>query len=827
MPEEKTENKITNSYFKNVDKYSDNHLDDILRFSSLLEALKSGKPDAENKKYIEQIENSVSKFNSIISKNKLNLSESELEDINSINNSSASAGIKLRMLEDLLFKIRKNHKEEIHESGAVDHHKEIQEIETKKIFLIEWIHLFIFSMNYHTITPFTHNIKDSSLSIIKNNLHENISNVKEFLKELLDNEYFIFSIVEYNSLALILDLEKSIVELKQYKDDEYYNPEKLKDIMHRFCSVYLKIHSNAAVIDETVKKISEKRKPPHGFYGYVKLILDQPLFNGKTVRLSAEAKINQTVCGTLISYYTSLEKKVFTTLFQIQYHLNINTSVDKNKKNLTGTASIIEKQQHDSEDKNKNSDEKKYNSLREIFDTYLPAGKKISENIVTKENIIGSETWHRNYEHKPMFKPVQLIEALVKHFTERINTPNSIIFRYDNCEFPHFFEHRKEILTAAKGLNTVDLELTATKVKDILDLDAPPDVANENFIVWILNHDKSYFSNLDNYTQAKTFIINIQSKVFSLASVVQSIIEKYESQKEINFQLAEENYNFFINAEIAAHRQLVLNKITDTDPVTAEIFLKALCALCFFIAEVFGSPALTELKTEKERLDKIFKENTDDIKVENTSNVYVKKVIPSFSESEHIDALTGIFKFQYFTDVLKPQQYNDSSRYNLDEIRFQFFIEIQNFQEINNRMGHDTGDQLLSKCCKILIEMTNHSENISLFKYKNANIFGIFSTSHSSEVADYIKSCAEIINKLSAVTSQYALKNIFINCGIYEERKESVFTSTFEITRRLMHSGTNVNANNIVQIKNRDLKISKRDFLHDGSINSKILKITH
>ena len=66
-----------------------------------------------------------------------------------------------------------------------------------------------------------------------------------------------------------------------------------------------------------------------------------------------------------------------------------------------------------------------------------------------------------------------------------------------------------------------------------------------------------------------------------------------------------------------------------------------------------------------------------------------------------------------------------------------------------------------------------------------------------------------------------------INCGIFEERKNYVFTTSFELVRRLMHSESKPNLNNIISLKNADLKIKKKDFLPDGSIRRNLLNIYH
>ncbi|MBN1501152.1 MAG: diguanylate cyclase [Spirochaetes bacterium] len=826
MPEDYQENKALNEYFRNVDKYSKSHIDDISLFSKLLESLKKEKITSENSKYVSDIRTRVNNFNSLISKYNLKLTESETEDINTINNSGASPILKLRMLEDLFHKIQKNHKNEIDTVLSPDHVREIEVLNRKRSFFVEWIHLFVFSVNFRTITPFSHNIKESSLALIKGGLHENILQVRDFLKNLLDKEYYIFSIVEYNTLVLILELEPVIDDLKKNYSDLYYNPRNLKDIMFRFCDIYLKILFNAGIIDDVTLKLSSNRKLPHGFYGTIKSIIEQPLHNGKTVKLSPEAKITRTPGGTILSYYTSLEKKVFTSLYQVKHLLNISTSVNKNTKNLTGSAAEAERNQHNIDSEDMNTNETKFRKLRTIFEYYIPLGREIYENITKEETFSASESWHKSYENKAMYRPVQLIEALIRHFTERITTPNSIIFRYDHREFQRYFEHKKEIFNAAKGISIVDLELTAANLKEIYDADPPLNVDNDDFIPWLLTHDKSHFSNLENYSLTKNFLNTVQSRVFSLASTVFEVIESYENNKQINFQLTEENYDFFINAEIAAHRQLTLSRIIAKEPITVESFLKALCAISYYAAEVFCSGALAELKNEIERLHSVFKTPDDEMETNPDLSVPENEITEQEEEAgNYIDSLTGLYKFQYFNDILKPQQYTDSLRYNLDSGRFMFFLEIQNFQVINNRMGHDTGDQLLSKCSRILQETAGQHEGISLFRYKNANIFGTFQTTDLNEVLNYVRSAAAGINKLSASTAQYSVRNISINCGIYEEKKAGIFSSTFEITRRLMHSGTNTQANNIVMTRNRNVKINKKYFMPDGSISPVLLKV--
>ena len=776
-------NSSNNRYFDNIDKYSKEHMEVIDKFTYLLESMKDQRNNPEHKSHISDIHNSLKNFNNLIDKFSIKLTQSELDDIDKINSSDAKPVLKKRMLEDLFHRIKKNHKNSFEkEIPDEDAQKEIKLLKKHKMFFFDWLDLFLYSLNHDTITLFSHNYKDSSLSRIKNDLSSSLNQVIPYLKKILDNEYYIFSIIEYNSLVQILHLLKPLESINSISWEISYNASKIFNEMEQFCEVYLKILDASNIIDTVISKLGSKRKLPHGFYGHICSIIDTPIVNGKQVKYSKQDIIDKSFRGALLAYFTSKEKRIISSINQIKYILKLDTTINNAYKELTEDAIETEKQNRESESTNTDIDKKKYDHISSVFSIYIPYGKKIADNILKEESGYKSDSWIKNYETKPMFVPVKLIEALIKNYIERINTTNSIIFRYDSSEFPRYFENRREITSATKGLNSVDLGLTGGRLKELLEINSFQD-DNQDFIQALARLETSAKSLKPDEAIAKDFIDTINSKVYNLAVNIHSTIDNYEERKEINFKLTEENYDFFINAELAAHKILKLNKIIGHQNITLEYFLKSLCSLCYYIADIFCSPAIKDLQMELLRIEKEYgfsNDNEDENEMEPedvTSNqVTIKIEEPVIkNEEDHIDRITGLYKFSYFNNVLKKEQYTDLNRYKHKKRRLIFSIEIKNFHEINNKLGYDAGDRILLDTAKILIGESKQLNGITLFKYKNANIFGIYDSDNITELVKYIQRSAVKINKIRISKDGFEIKHTFINCGIFEERINYVF----------------------------------------------------
>lgn len=811
-----------NNYFDEVEKFSAKHLKDIDRFSKLLDSLRTHRNNPEFRNHISNIENTIKKLDTYVHNNNIKLSPSEQDDINKINESKSSPALKNRMLEDLFHKIKNNHKSESEKNkknrNAED---EISRINKKEFFIKSWFDLFFFALSNSTITLLGHNIKDTSLSNIKENLLRALNETTPFLKALLDKEYYIFSITEYNSLEKILHLEEAIYNINKVPWNYYYNAVNLRKEMQEFCELYLTVLENSAVIDSNISKLSQNRQLPHGFYGNIRIILDSPIKNNRTIKYKGPQFYQNTIKGALISYYTSLNKRLITSLSQIKYLLNINTEINTNMKNLTSVAAKIEKEKRVKEEQETETTFEKYNDIKQIFERYIPIGKELSDILIEEDYSRSNEPWIRNYETSPMFKPIKLIEAFIKHFIDRINTPNSFIFRYYNSEFTHYFENHKDITNISKNLNTIDLELTGGNLKELLDIPTTETTDTETFI------EKAKAAGLKGDLKASANLIQTAgSKFFTLAERCRNIINTYENNREINYQLPEENYSFFKNAELAARRQLKLNKIIGKEPLLLEDILTSVCSISYYLSYILQSDSIQELsrvKSEIESSPEFNKMNISNINTSDSSDH--RETAPQVKQKEYIDPLTKLFKYDYFTEIIEKQEYNSREQFTAANRRFLFFLQIENFLQINKTMGHESGDNLLKRVSDILLKKLPNPGKNFLIRFKNAQIIGFIHTDEVKDVIDYLSECGKIINNISISANGRKINSTFIESGIIEEKKYSNIKYNMDLANRLMHSGHRNDCNTIAILKNNDIRIKRRNFNNDGSIDSNLLYI--
>lgn len=827
-----------NNYFSEVDKYSENHLKDIDRFSRLLESLKGQKSNPEYKKHISSIEDTVKKIDHLVKKYSIKLYESEKADIENINHSDATPILKNRMLEDLYHRIKKKHEDSItNNPNKIKIENDIEKINKPGFFLTDWINLFLFAFHNGTITLLGHNIKDNSLKNITEKLLNSIKAVSPFLTNLLDEEYYIFSITEYNSLRLIIDLDSKVKEIEKIPWNFYYNASDLKKVVNSFSNVYFKIIENFTTIDNIIKKLGKKRKLPHGFYGEIRIILDSPLFNGRPIKYRNRNYFEKTIIGTLISYYTSLYKRLISSKEQIIYLLQIDIKIDTESKNLTEKAKLIENQKRNKQEEQSDSELVKYYTIKETLDRFIPQGENIAEKLLSEESISSGETWIRNYESSPMYKPVRLVEAFIKHFIDRINTPNSFVFRYDNSEFTHYFENRKEITAITKKINILDLEMTGANLKELLEFSGFDNSNTYQFISNIKNEKSK-----DNSKVISVFIHTAGSKCYTLAERLRNEIEHYEKNREIDFKIQDQNYNFYQSAELAARKQLKLHKILGHEPLTVEDILIAICSLSYYIAYLLQSDALMELISFKETLEadnsfqiqhpEIFqKYSSNTIEDENNTiedennTIEESSSLKPHAAAAYTDNLTGLFIYDYFKNIIHAEQYNSRDQYVKNETRHVFFLEVENFQEINKTMGHESGDYILKKVASILLKNLPNPQKDFLLRFKNAQIIGFIHRKNIKDVIQYLTESGLSINKISRSSNGRFLQQTFIMSGVVEECELTNLHYTFDIAKRLMHSGKERNKNSITFLKNSNIRIKRKNITSDGSIDKQLLYI--
>jgi diguanylate cyclase (GGDEF)-like protein len=76
------------------------------------------------------------------------------------------------------------------------------------------------------------------------------------------------------------------------------------------------------------------------------------------------------------------------------------------------------------------------------------------------------------------------------------------------------------------------------------------------------------------------------------------------------------------------------------------------------------------------------------------------------------DELTKVYNRHYF-EVTMPEIFNKSNR-STDKFSL-VFIDVNNLKEINDKFGHNTGDELIIAISRVLKEMTREDDFVARF----------------------------------------------------------------------------------------------------------------
>ena len=124
------------------------------------------------------------------------------------------------------------------------------------------------------------------------------------------------------------------------------------------------------------------------------------------------------------------------------------------------------------------------------------------------------------------------------------------------------------------------------------------------------------------------------------------------------------------------------------------------------------------------------------------NEIELKKNYAHIEQLAYRDGLTGLYNRVAFMKYAYEIFHRDGAQFNKHAI---FFIDLDNFKNVNDTLGHDYGDMLLKKVSSKLLSYTSGDD---ILARTGGDEFLIFKTDYTSldELTTFAKSLVEIVN---------------------------------------------------------------------------------
>jgi diguanylate cyclase (GGDEF)-like protein len=841
MPEDINKKKSAklDHYFNDVEVYSKQHISDIEKFERFLETMKDSlKNSADQKAYIE-FQNTYQSFNRYMNSHGVMLTDNEKNEITAITGSKLSPVSTKRMMEDLIHKIKSRHDAE--KRSQQEYAQVMNEIEELKSTsgIFDWFKLTKFAVDYGTITLFSHRLKDSSFKILREKIFPWQGIIENIILPVMNKEYYLLSTLEYNALDILLKLKEPLMKLVEIKLDSSYDTRLITRELDDLSDVYLIILKNAAFIDSSFQKAIKNQPPEHGLYGYIKFLMDQPINNGKPVKLSQHDVITGTVKGLLLSYYTAREKIIIRSINQIIYLLETDTKLDGSKKHLTYYAENLEKESKNKKQSNEKDIIEKINIIDRIFEIFLKSSPELEERIFRIESEALYKKWINEFQTRPVSKFIRLTEGFIRLFVDPINDPENFILIYDGKEYSDYFRDYPNIIEAADAFNFENFNLSGTDIKELLKFSIPPELNPKQFIYNITRIEipKSAYS--PSILLSKSTLQKISNRSYELAVRVNEVISYYYTQKEINHDDIKKNYDFFLNAVIKKTKTARAALILKKDEITLKDFLEGICSLSYHIAKELNHEGIDAMIKDKENLNKKIenlknqteeKDSGDADEFNDGTDIETDSAVLNEINSLYKDTLTGLWKYEYFEDQVIPKLYNENKNYKLENSRIIFLCEINGFKKINASFGHSAGDKILIEISKKIISSVTKPEmnknNIAV-KYEDCYIMGYLNDVSLLNAVDVFAEITAAIHTshINLKTGDNETIDPALNTALYQERTGTNADYNISVAKKILAFVNEKTRNNIGFPKDINLEITERNFNRAGMIDDSVLTL--
>ncbi|HPX90028.1 MAG TPA: hypothetical protein PKZ93_00775 [Spirochaetota bacterium] len=814
--------KQVNSFLDEVGVYSSEHLTYLEKLNRVLEDMKNSSNSAERKLY-PSFNETVRSFENFLKEKNIKLTPQEKDRLTVIAASGLGNMAKKRMVEDLIHSVRERHAAEIEMKIEEEKRKrEIEGLKKSSIFIINWYRLFKFALSYGTITIFSHRLSGDVFETFRNNLSAWFNEVRDPLKDILDKYYFYLSVYEYNAIKRIFMLGEPISSMMGIKKMLSYSEIELHDTVTTFAQLYISMIANLKYIDSGLQKIYKSITPPHGFWGFIGLLTDRPMLNGKIVRYDESDFMKKSIKGFLFSYYTVYAGTPVTTMNQLIYLVGDDGSLDGTVKELTEEALKDMETKESQEHSEVARISARLDEITELLGTGRDLGVKLSNRIMSLES---KGAWVKESQSRPFFKIFKVMDGLKKYILEILRDSENFILSYDDKDYVSYLETRSELLKAIDDFITFTNEVQGTREKEVtaFRFDSQIDSSLESFIKRLVNNEIDP-PKIPNARNMRETLRDLSASSYNLCMRFNDIINFYKRNSKLQSSNFMDNFDFFINAKIVHPKCRNLELLLNKRDVTLADAMEGGRGLSEYIAESLYHPGIAALFKE---MDNLKEESKKYISSEQADSLSEKdKSQDEEIEPMYRDSLSGVKNWAYFEDIIRPAYYNDEFKYKYDTKRYVFALSIANLQDINRISGKTEGDKIFKKLVDVAIEKLSvrGKGNVAL-RDKDAVIVGFIMDCERIEAIDILYSIYRKV-MASVIAGDITVKpEPLIYGGLYTERKGTNVYHNIEMAKKIMTQAADGEHGHVAFLKREDLIIQEKDLDRKGHLKEGLISV--
>jgi GGDEF domain-containing protein len=598
--------------------------------------------------------------------------------------------------------------------------------------------------------------------------------------------------------------------------------------MNRFTSLYIIVTVNVKYIDSGLKKIFKEQNPGHGFWGFIGLLTDRPIVNGKAARYSYDEMISETVRGVLLSYYTACAGINVRTMYQLMYLSGEDGLLDSHEKHLTDEARNDQSVRETREQGESSRISTRLNEISDLAGVYREEGINFAVRIFALEAKANLSQWNREAESRPFFRIMKVFEGLKKYIIELIKDGNNLILEYDDNVYKNFFESQPDIMKAVIDFAEFADELQGSREKEISGLRLEIDLERSAFIKRMLTPDME-LPNIPGARTLREMLIGMSARCYNLCMRFNDLINRYNSGGKTQSSDLTKNYDFFLNAKVLHPKIRGFEILTNRrDTVLADV-IKAGCAISQFLSEQLLHPGIKAIQDE---VSKLREENAArlasgmDGDLPEIQETAVTGKSGAHTDDVYSDRITGLKNWAYFEDFILPENYDDAHLYRGGIKRHVFCIEITNLGDINRKSGNDAGDDVYRKLCHVVRDLLEKEkgDNIAL-RGHGGIITGYITDMETIDAVEIVHTIFRKIHSMMLTGEIKAFPEPVINAGVYSESPGSNAIKNMELAKKIMMQGSEGGKGNVAFLKHPDQVITEKDLDRRGYLKEGLISV--
>ncbi len=815
--------KQVEGYIDEVGLYSKEHRDYLDKLNHLLDEMKESTSSDERHQY-NSFRETVNSFDKYITDKNIELTRHESDRFAVIVSSGLSSPAKKRMAEDLMRAVKERHSLESGlkiEEGK--RKKEIAALSRSSFFFVNWYRLFRYSLDYNTITLFTHLYKASTFDRLRVNFVSWYRQIENELFKVLDEYYYYLSTLEYNSLVKLAEAGYAAEKFNEIKKYSSYDPAELFELMEDFTSRFICVLLNISVIDRALKKVFRDRQPGHGFWGFIGLMTDRPIQNNVVTRYTGRSLMSNSISGALYSFYTSHFGVTVFTMNQLMYLVGEDGIVNTAEKNLTQGAI----HRLNEEKKTRESDDyvikSRLDELLPLNSRYSPMGALLAEKMYMLEKNAGQAAAKDQY--KPLLRIVKILEGYIKYMIDPVAGRGGFTLEYENEILENYFTRFPEIVKAAEDFLLFGQELQGSRGKELAGLRVPLTDEGQTLVQQLSDAD-SDLPRIDGARFMRETITLISSKCYNLCMRFNDIIIRFNGEGWSEPPDFMDRYDYAVNSRIRLPKLRTIEIITGKKDLSLMDFLEAACSLGLYFAEYFEHKGIKAVRQEIENLQKNLQgrdSGTADgvISADQPLAVYPGSEISEEVDRIYVDSLTGLRRWEYFEDFIVPVYYDKKKCYNSDAPRHVFCCELSNLAEVNRREGNDAGDLVFKKFSTVINDVVAGAGlDNSVFRSSGGMITGFFNGISQSMAAELLHNILKNTAEISAASGP-----VLFSAGLYREWKGSNVYKNIDVAKKIMTQLEDGFASHVGFLRNQDYVVTDKDFDRRGMMREGMISV--